>query len=882
MILINKPKFDGRNFVGGTLDNSIKYVLITDKTLEKSFVSVSVNVGSYSNPIEFNGLAHFLEHMLFMGSKKYPKENHYFERLNELGGSSNAYTDTTETVYFFNVFDNGLDEMIDIFSRFFIDPLFNPNSIDRELNAVNSEHHKNINNDMWKQLQLSLDLANNNSPINTFMTGSLNTLNKPNIREKVIEFYNKYYTSENISICIASSKSHTELFKIIDTTFGKIKKAPVNKLKILKPFYSENKGKTIYMKTFTNKYEILYYYEIDNQTSHLHSKEFIIFDMILTCKTKKSLYFHLKNLGYLISISTEIKHEGVFIILLKLTKDGYENIQYCEKLLFNFIEQIIQSDINKYAIYYAKILNINFNYLNKFDTENLCNLISVNHFYYETENVFDGIFKISNIKENKDYQDLFKKYINTNNLMKIISTQDKIKGIKYNESREYKTEYAIINLNFNNDKINDKLYDNDLSNEYLNVNPNLVELLDQYEIPILIGKKQWYGGCSKFCEPIVNIYLQLNNSNYYNSPRNYVLTKLSCSIFNFLINTIMYKPFQLGYNILFEPSLSLSNININIIALNDVTKIHILLKEFKSFLYNLDKHFSEINEKYTHNLITTFKETQLNINYTNPFEYSSYLVNTCIIQTNYNTNEILSAIDNITYLDIKKYINEILMNTSLTTLVYGNIEISNIKDLFSDFNKLFYNNSYTLPLIKPIENINIKHPNIKEKSHSITYFFKIGKFIPKDFAMLLLLDKILGQLFFDILRTKYQLGYLVRLSLSIFRDDYYIMEKIQSSKSIKEIKEKINEFNQNIQTYINESNFDKFKETINSELNEPEYCLNDKINKYLPEISTRTYLFNRTQIVIDQLGKLTKSDISNFATRVFNKTNTNIIIINGN
>ena len=57
-----------------------------------------------------------------------------------------------------------------------------------------------------------------------------------------------------------------------------------------------------------------------------------------------------------------------------------------------------------------------------------------------------------------------------------------------------------------------------------------------------------------------------------------------------------------------------------------VTKIHILLKEFKSFLYNLDKHFSEINEKYTHNLITTFKETQLNINYTNPFEYSSYLL----------------------------------------------------------------------------------------------------------------------------------------------------------------------------------------------------------------------------------------------------------------
>ena len=332
MILINKPKFDTRKIVGGILKNGVKYVLINDETLEKSFVSVSVNVGSFSNPKDFNGLAHFLEHMLFMGSEKYPNENYYFEKLNELGGSSNAYTDKTETVYFFNVLDSGLQEIINIFSRFFIDPIFDSNSINREINAVDSEHHKNINNDMWKQFQLSLDLANDDSQINTFMTGSLNTLNKPNIRDKVIEFYNKYYTSNNISICIASSKSHKELFEIIDKTFGKIKETPVNKLiipyylvmqsmtVIQKPFYSKNKGKTIHMKTFTNKYEISYYYEIPEQTDYLDSKDFRIFDLILTSKSEKSLYFHLKNLGYLISIFTELNHEGLFIITLILTK----------------------------------------------------------------------------------------------------------------------------------------------------------------------------------------------------------------------------------------------------------------------------------------------------------------------------------------------------------------------------------------------------------------------------------------------------------------------------------------------------------------------------------------------------------------------------------
>ena len=190
MILINKPQFDTRKIVGGILKNGVKYVLINDETLEKSFVSVSVNVGSFSNPKDFNGLAHFLEHMLFMGSKKYPNENYYFEELNKLGGYSNAYTDTLETVYYFDVFDNGLEKMFDIFSRFFIDPLFNIKSVKKEMNAVNSEHKKNINNDHWRKYQFILDILNKDSNMNNFGTGSLETLDKEDIREKLIEFYN--------------------------------------------------------------------------------------------------------------------------------------------------------------------------------------------------------------------------------------------------------------------------------------------------------------------------------------------------------------------------------------------------------------------------------------------------------------------------------------------------------------------------------------------------------------------------------------------------------------------------------------------------------------------------------------------------------------------
>ena len=73
------PKNEQRILNGGILKNDIKYINIQDLTLDKSHVMVSVNIGSISNPFEYQGLAHFLEHMLFLGSKKYPKENQFEE-----------------------------------------------------------------------------------------------------------------------------------------------------------------------------------------------------------------------------------------------------------------------------------------------------------------------------------------------------------------------------------------------------------------------------------------------------------------------------------------------------------------------------------------------------------------------------------------------------------------------------------------------------------------------------------------------------------------------------------------------------------------------------------------------------------------------------------
>ena len=892
MINIIKPQFDKREFVGGRLENNIRYSFIHDKSLEKSFISVCINVGSYSNPKCFDGLAHFLEHMLFMGSRKYPEENHYSKRLNELGGYSNAYTDTLETVYYLNVFNNGLEEIIDIFAQFFIEPLFAKDSVTREINAVDSEHQKNINSDAWRRHQFILNLANNSSPINTFICGSNQTLNKSDIREQVIDFYEKYYTSDNISICIASSLDTETLYYIINETFGKIpKKKTSEKIVISKPIYEENKGKTFHLKSLSTKYDISYMYEIPYQDNFMQSKEFNLFDLILTDKSEKSLNFHLKNLGYLNGIHVEIKYEGLLIITLSLTKVGFKNRAYCEHLLFTVIDQIIQMNLKQIAEYFKQVLEISFNCLNKFQTEDLCNMLSVNHFYYDTQDIFIGNFKIFETKQTQHYRNLFSEYINSCNFIRFFhSKKYKYSNTKIEYLRDIHYNYEYTLLPFNNSSVI-PLYNNqpssciinfDTINDYLTVQPAIIKDLDKLEIPQLLAQRQWYGGCSQFGEPLVSIWLQLNNHNYFINPKKYLLTHISCSVLNFLINVIMYKPLQLCYSISFEPSNMLSSININIDAPNDFIKIQFLIKQLSDFIFNIDKHFTKLNKTYTNNLIISYRDMLENTKYLNPTEFSTYVVKTMIIDTEYFYTELLNEINNITYDDIKCHITHLLDCTSMTSLIYGNIEVSNSVNLFTPFNKLFYNFQYILPQINELIDIKMFHPNPHEKSHSINYYYYVGKFIPRDYALILILTKILGENFFDTLRTQKQLGYIVKFHITTFRDNYYICEKIQSSKPVLDVCREIDDFNRNIKENINSSDFEKFKQTIKQELDERDYSLEEKINRYKPEIALRKYLFNRNLLVRDQVDKISKDDIMDFTDKLFQQNNKRVVIINGN
>ena len=127
---IKKGGGDKHEYKHFTLSNGAKVVLVRKDDLEKSAISVSIGVGSYDDPTDSEGLAHFLEHMLFMGSEKHPEESGYREYISQKGGMYNAVTMGDKTVFLYDVLPEAFEESIDVFSGFFRSPFIRKESIE--------------------------------------------------------------------------------------------------------------------------------------------------------------------------------------------------------------------------------------------------------------------------------------------------------------------------------------------------------------------------------------------------------------------------------------------------------------------------------------------------------------------------------------------------------------------------------------------------------------------------------------------------------------------------------------------------------------------------------------------------------------------------------
>ncbi len=343
-----KGDIDHREYRYLVLENGLKVLLVSDPQAEKAAASLDVNVGHHQNPLGREGLAHFLEHMLFLGTEKYPEPDAYPSYISRYGGSHNAYTASEHTNYFFDIDPEYLEPALDRFSQFFVAPLFNPEYVDRERFAVESEYKARLKDDARRIQDVYQSLMNPAHPAARFGVGNLTTLadteERP-LRQDLIDFYQRYYSSDLMSLVVLGRESLDTLETLVKKRFKSVPKREVKLPEAYPPMFAKGQlPQRVDIEPEKEIRSLSLLFPLPVNTQNDAHKPLSYIGHLLGHEGEGSLLSLLKELGWAEGLSAGTRHrdrhDALFQVSIQLTELGVRAADQIVALVFHTINQI--------------------------------------------------------------------------------------------------------------------------------------------------------------------------------------------------------------------------------------------------------------------------------------------------------------------------------------------------------------------------------------------------------------------------------------------------------------------------------------------------------------------------------------------------------------
>ena len=314
------------------LPNNLTAFLIQDPEAVKSAASLATHTGSIQDPADWFGVAHFTEHMLFMGSEKYPDQAEYKKFISDNGGSNNGSTSLTITNYYFDVSKDAFYGALDIFAQFFICPLMKDECVNKEINAIHSEYEYKLNMDSRRLWQLERSLSREDSIYNKLSVGNLETLKKDGLREQLKAFHTKWYSANQMALVVVAPEELDHIQKQVETIFAPV----INKELDYKgfseeahPFAPDRLKKLVKVVPVQDKDQLDFSFKIPSYFKTRKNKSLKYLSHVLGHEAEGSILNFLIEEGLATDLSANSYHmEDLFSeveIRITLTKHGLEN-----------------------------------------------------------------------------------------------------------------------------------------------------------------------------------------------------------------------------------------------------------------------------------------------------------------------------------------------------------------------------------------------------------------------------------------------------------------------------------------------------------------------------------------------------------------------------
>ena len=341
---------DDRRYQAMMLDNGLRVILIQDKEVDRSAAAMAISAGSYDEPAEREGLAHFLEHMLFLGTKRYPDPEGFMSFIAANGGQNNAYTASDHTNYFFEIGDVNFAEALDRFGQFFIAPLFDATYVDKERKAVHSEYQLQSKDDSWRISSVQRISMNPNHPASRFNIGSEETLadKGTKVRNDLIRFYEQHYRANRMVLTVLSPYSLQQQLRWIRLSFSDIPPSNELPLVVSAPLFAQDQlPAMLTVKPEKELRTLVFDFPVPAVQAHYRAKPAHYIANLLGTEAEGSLHAWLKKRGWIEALSASggplWRQDSFISVNMTLTEAGSEHWQEVGDALFAYI-RLLKSD----------------------------------------------------------------------------------------------------------------------------------------------------------------------------------------------------------------------------------------------------------------------------------------------------------------------------------------------------------------------------------------------------------------------------------------------------------------------------------------------------------------------------------------------------------
>lgn len=886
---MKKSPNDLKKYQSLTLNNGLRVLLIHNEDTDKSAAALAINVGHFNDPSEREGLAHFLEHMLFLGTTKYPDGSEYQKFINQHGGSNNAWTATEHTCFYFDIHYLHFKEALDRFSQFFISPLLSEEFIHKERKNIEAEFKLKLKDDVRRLYDVHKETINQLHPFSQFSVGNTDTLadrDGLSISNEVNDFFEQYYQASYMTLAIEGPQPLAKLQSLAECMFSEIKNNNIALANVTQPLYlPEHQGIQINVQPVKNEHQLIISFAMESIDKYYQDKPESILTYLIGHEGEGSILAKLKQEQWAMSLTAGSGINGSnfkdFNINISLTELGETHIDDIISIVFSYIGLLKSQKIPVYFYHEKKIIaDLSFMYQEKCSPLDNVSQLAINMQHYPCEDYIFGDYIMSGMNDNNINHLL--SYLNADNLRVIHISQNN------NFSRTsfwYQVPYHInkipketLNYWRTLSTPNHKNYqkNNDLflpkENPYITGNPHIFDNIDKNTLPTKIessnGLAVWYKQDTTFKVPKGYIYIGIDSPLAIQSVANIAMTRLFVDLYT---NTIVEENYDaelacIHYHLYAHQG----GITLQISGISENQP-----KLLQKLLHSLIHH--GINERdfnlFKQQLVNQWKNSDKSKSISQLFSTLSSLMQ----PNNPCADDLAKALTTVSFSQFQKYSKQLFEKVTLEVLIHGNWLIEHANDIVRNI-KLAFKNKYhgeyavQCPVIDIMNKKTLVHPlTIPEHDHATVIYNPLRTRDENLVALAMVTSHLLSPLFFQEMRTNKQYGYLVGVGYVPINRYPGIAFYIQSPHTDAiTLTKAIDDFINNSLDTLNDLSNDDWSHLIHGlagQLQEKDNNLRIKSQRFWSAICNKDVHFTHKAQLVESILSLKFQDVITFITK---------------